>query len=224
MNYSTNTKKRQRIKRIVISWVIVLLVGILIGWLIGSFTGQDDSVQAMNLNESKEPYGTVDENFTFSSSVEWQDQIQQQFTPLDLPVDEELQEYIFTLSHAYNVDYSLVLGLIQTESDFRPTVVSQTNDFGLMQINKINHEWLKDKLLISDFLDPYQNTKAGVYILRNLFEKYEEPNLVLMAYNLGEHGASKLWDKGIYHSDYSIKVMENAASFHKTIQVKGEEK
>lgn len=224
MNYSTSLKKKQRAKRILISWVIILLFGILIGWLIGSFTGHEESAQAMKLNETNEPFGKVDEEFQIGSSVEWQDQIQQTFVPLELPIDEELQEYIFTLSHAYNVDYALVMGLIQTESDFRPTVVSQTNDFGLMQINKINHEWLKDKLLITDFLDPYQNTKAGVYILRNLFEKYEEPNLVLMAYNLGEHGASKLWDKGIYHSDYSIKVMENATNFNKTIQEQGEEK
>lgn len=72
---------------------------------------------------------------------------------------------------------------------------------------------MKEKLGITDFLDPYQNSRSGLYILRNLFEKYEKPEKVLMAYNLGETGAKKLWDQGIYETNYTKKVIENVQVF-----------
>ena len=50
-------------------------------------------------------------------------------------------------------------------------------------------------------------------ILRGLFEKYEDPALVCMAYNLGEYGASVLWDKGIYETSYSRNVLSVADEY-----------
>ena len=76
-----------------------------------------------------------------------------------------------------------------------------------MQINTVNHEWLQEKLGITDFLDPYQNTRSGIYILRTLFEKYQDTAKVLMAYNMGEDGAKKLWDKGIYDTSTHKKSL-----------------
>lgn len=45
-----------------------------------------------------------------------------------------------------------------------------------------------------------------MFILRKLFEKYEAPEKVLMAYNLGESGAKALWDKGVFETNYSKSV------------------
>ena len=115
------------------------------------------------------------------------------------------------------------MGLIQTESTFNSDIVSSTNDYGLMQINTVNHGWLQEKLGIKDFLDPYQNTRSGIYILRNLFEKYEDPAKVLMAYNLGETGAKKLWDKGIYETDYTRKVFNNIEQFKNYMNERNED-
>lgn len=214
MNYSLSTNRKQRIRKIVTSWIVIFIIGILIGWLIGNLTSKSESVQAMKQLKEVEPYGTIDgKTFTWGTSIEWTSGAELGFVPLEINMDEELQEFIYSLSYAYNLDYAFVMGLIKAESEFDTSVVSSTNDYGLMQINQINHDWLKEKLGITDFLDPYQNTMSGIYILRNLFEKYEEPNLVLMAYNMGETGASKLWDKGIYQTDYSIKVLKNAQEF-----------
>ena len=87
-----------------------------------------------------------------------------------------------------------------------------------MQINTINHEWMTEKFGFNDYLDPYQNTRAGIYILRKLFEKYEDPAKVLMAYNMGETGAKKLWNKGIFETDYTNEVLKNAAAFTAEIE------
>ena len=82
-----------------------------------------------------------------------------------------------------------------------------------MQINECNHAELSDKLGITDFTEPYQNIRAGMYILRRLFEKYDEPALVCTAYNMGEYGASVLWEKGIYETAYSQKVLAKADEY-----------
>ena len=216
MNYSKSTltkRNKQRLRNIIISWVIVLVVGILIGSVFSKI-GQADSVEALAQFSEIEPYGTIDgKTFNWGLSKDWTSGSELGFIPLEVGLDEELQEFIYCLSYGYNIDYAFVMGLIQTESTFNSEVVSSTNDYGLMQINTVNHEWLKEKLGITDFLDPYQNTRSGIYILRNLFEKYEDPEKVLMAYNMGETGAKKLWNKGVYETDYTRKVMTNISEF-----------
>lgn len=223
MNYSKNTAKQRNNKKfrnIIISWVIVLVVGILIGTCISKL-GQADSVEALTTVQQfseVEPYGTIDgKTFNWGLSKDWTSGSELGFTPLEVELDEDLQEFIYCLSYGYNIDYAFVMGLIQTESTFNPNVVSSTNDHGLMQINKVNHGWLQEKLGITDLLDPYQNARSGIYILRNLFEKYEEPEKVLMAYNMGENGAKKLWDKGVYETNYTRKTMTHISEIQNYI-------
>lgn len=131
----------------------------------------------------------------------------------DIPLDEEMQSYIWTLCGEFGITdhYELVYALIQTESSFRPDLVSSTNDYGLMQINVVNHKTLSDLFAIDDFLDPYQNVHGGIYLLSRLLHKYDNVADALMAYNMGEGGASKLWRRGIHSSKYSEKVL----SFYK---------
>jgi hypothetical protein len=211
MNYSMKNKRRFR--NIMMSWVTILVIGLLVGFTIGKI-GQADSAEAIAQFKEIEPYGTIDgKTFTWGLSKKWTSGVELGFVPLEVGLNEELQEFIYCLSYSYNIDYAFVMGLIETESTFNPGVISSTNDYGLMQINTVNHEWLKEKLSITDFLDPYQNTRSGLYILRNLFEKYEDPEKVLMAYNLGENGAKKLWSKGVYETNYTKKVIKNAQEF-----------
>ena len=123
-------------------------------------------------------------------------------------MDEDLQEFIFYLSQAYEMDFTFVMALIQRESSYNPDAISASNDYGLMQINEINHPYLQEQLGITDFTEPYGNVRAGMFILRKLFEKYETPEKVLMAYNMGETGASRLWEQGIFEINYSKSVLQ----------------
>lgn len=129
---------------------------------------------------------------------------------VDVPLEEALQEHIYNRCLEYNIaeHYELVYAVIRTESNYTPDIVSRTNDYGLMQINKCNHEWLGGKLGIVDFLDPYQNVDAGIYLLQYLLHKYEDPTLALMCYNLGEGGAAKRWRDGVYTTSYADKVLD----------------
>lgn len=127
---------------------------------------------------------------------------------INCPLDDATQQMILDKSEEHGVDFTMTMGVIYTESRFQPDVISSGGDYGLMQINQINHEWLSEELGITDFLDPEQNVTAGLHILSTLSDKYDDPAQVLMAYNMGERGAKKLWDQGIYTSDYAEKVLQ----------------
>lgn len=127
----------------------------------------------------------------------------------DIPLSNEMQEYIYTLCEEYNLAYSFIIALIDTESNFKTDVVSATDDYGLMQINACNH---REGF---DYLDPYDNVTMGIEMLSDLAEKYDDVESVLMAYNFGEAGAKKLWKQGIYSTDYTKKVLDKKLKYEK---------
>lgn len=140
------------------------------------------------------------------------------FEPVDCPLDYELQEYTWLMCKANNIDFSLVMALMQHESRYDAKVISPTDDYGLMQINETNHKWLSDELGITDYLDEKQNINAGVYVLRLLFEKYDDTSQVLMAYNMGESNAKECWDYGIYESEYSRQILQYQAEIKEELE------
>lgn len=209
MNYSRNIKKASIGKRVLISWVVVAIIFSLVGFGVGHISAKSGSSPPPETTAKTEilifgkPDGKI---FEGEMPGEWAGDLK--FVPLDVPMDEDLQEFVFYLSQAYEMDFTFVMALIQQESRYNPNVISVTNDYGLMQINEINHPYLKGQLEITDFLNSYDNIRAGMFMLRKLFEKYETPAKVLMAYNMGENGASRLWEQGIFESNYSKSVLQ----------------
>lgn len=126
----------------------------------------------------------------------------------DVPLSEGVQDYIRTLCEEFSIPEELILAMIEVESSFRPTVISTSEDYGYMQINKCNHERLTKELGVTDFLDPYQNILCGVYLISEHLEKTEsDAAKALMRYNCGATGAWRLWQKGVYSTEYTRKVM-----------------
>lgn len=236
MNYSENqtygrkivkgTIKEKNIyqRKLFISWGFCFLVGLLVGCAI---------VSSITFANAKEEFSEIEAEFAdvkfygstngkiYSDSFSYLSGTESDFVPLNVPMDEEMQRFVYHLSYGYNIEFSFVMAVIKTESDFKSNIVSSTNDYGLMQINSCNHIMLSEKLGVTDFLDPYQNIRSGIYILSNLFEKYEDPAKVLMAYNMGETGAARLWEKGVHESRYSNKILKTAAEYEKQIEEKG---
>lgn len=136
----------------------------------------------------------------------------------DCPLDNDLQDYIREVCEVNNIPMSLVLAIISAESSFRPNVISKTNDYGLMQINVANHGWLSDEYGVTDFLDPYLNVFCGIQIYKKHYEKYGDVNKALMAYNLGATGAKRLWNEGIYETDYTQKILKIMEEYDNEIQ------
>ena len=124
---------------------------------------------------------------------------------------ESVESIVIDVAEEYEIAPSLILAMAHVESNMNPKAVSKTGDHGLMQINKINHEWLSEELGITDWYDVRQNTEAACYVINWLRYNYDECQDVyccLMAYNMGIGNARKLWEQGIYKSEYSDKVLE----------------
>lgn len=132
----------------------------------------------------------------------------QPFEPLPIPLDVNLQWYIIQKCEAKAIPPELVMALIWRESRYQADAISNTNDYGLMQINACNKAEIERVLNVTDLMNPYQNIKAGIYILGNAIETAEwDYNRALMIYNLGLSGAKAQWQQGIYSTDFSRSVL-----------------
>ena len=195
-------KSNHRIWRNVLrSWVIVgaaaFLVGVAAGVVIAGHTQAAGDVLLVKAQAAEPIWTPAPEKAKKFVAIRQE----------TVPLSPEFQKYVHDVSAEYGVDFTLVLAVMAQESRFDSSAVSQTGDVGLMQINGINHPRLSAALGITDFSDPYQNVRAGVYMLKQLFDKYQDPHMALMAYNMGEGGASWCWEQGVYTSQYSREVI-----------------
>ena len=162
------------------------------------FEAESETATDEVIEEEKEPEIKINEVWVVNDTG---------FEPVDKPMEVEYQGFLYLMAKKYDLDFYLLVALIETESDFQADLISETNDYGLMQINKMNHEWLSKELDITDFLDPYQNMKAGCYVLSKLMDSCDgNVTKALMSYNMGYEEADTLWKNGIYSTKYSDKV------------------
>ena len=127
---------------------------------------------------------------------------------------EVVQVYLWCLCEQRDIDYYMVVALIERESGYKWDASGDGgNSVGYMQIGE---RWHKDRMLeegVEDLLNPYGNIRVGLNFLQYLNKKYLDnsgANCVLMAYNMGESGARSLWREGIYSTEYSREVLKRA--------------
>lgn len=127
---------------------------------------------------------------------------------LDVPMSAELQDYARNVSEEYGIPFELTMAVIYVESGFDASAISDTGDYGLMQISYINHDWLSEELNIDDFLDPYQNIPAGAFLLsKKIYESDGDYTIALMKYNRGNAVALQQMAQGIFSTPYTDKVL-----------------
>lgn len=132
----------------------------------------------------------------------------------DIPLDAEMQLYIHNVCEEYDIEDSFVFAVIQKESQYVPDAVNSSGTcVGLMQVAPKWHKDRMKKLGIDNPIEPHNNVCIGVDYLAELSDKYEDVNMVLMAYNMGESGAKAKWRKGIYTTSYVKNVLKIQESF-----------
>lgn len=128
----------------------------------------------------------------------------------------ELQETMQACCEEYGVPYALALAVADVESRFDPDAVSGTGDYGLMQINEVNHEWLLEQGI--DPMTPTGNIEAGVKILAQYLGTYDLTEQALMAYNCGQSGAQQMWESGVYQTAFTKQVMNRYAFWSSVLE------
>lgn len=125
----------------------------------------------------------------------------------DIPLSHELQDIADKACEDYKIPQDVLYAVMKVESGYE--VDAQNGScYGLMQIHAINMEYLSNNIGTTDLTDPEQNIQAGAFILGGYLEKYSLTDS-LMAYNLGEGGAKRLWKQGIHETGYTRKVLES---------------
>ena len=128
----------------------------------------------------------------------------------------DLQEAMQACCEEYGVPYPLALAVADVESRFDPDAVSDTGDYGLMQINEVNHEWLLEQGI--DPMTPTGNIEAGVKILAQYLGTYDLTEQALMAYNCGQSGAQQMWESGVYQTAFTKQVMNRYAFWSSVLE------
>ena len=115
----------------------------------------------------------------------------------DVPLDTDLQEFIWRVSEDYSLDPKLVLAVIAQESNYEADAVSEDGRcVGLMQVQQGCHEDRMERLGAEDLLDPYDNVVTGIDALSEYIER-GGLEWGLMAYNGGPEYADAKTALGI---------------------------
>lgn len=126
----------------------------------------------------------------------------------DVPLDEDIQDYIITKSTEHNINPALVFAIIERESNYDCEAIGDSgNSIGLMQINTYWHQERMDKLGITDLFNPYNNIDIGIDVLTEILSQYEDLTFSLMVYNGGFGYAADNINRGIYNTDYTEYVI-----------------
>ena len=131
-------------------------------------------------------------------------------TYFDVPLSENLQDYIFRVCKSYDIEPEIVIAVIWKESSYRASVMGDNgNAYGLMQIQPRWHKERMKKLGVDDLLDPYQNVLVGIDYLAELYHNNGSMKWALMAYNGGPDYATRKIKAGEI-SSYASSVLKKA--------------
>ena len=222
------TKARQNRRNIVKRIAYMRLVTfVLIGGVIGFFLGKNiASVETITQTVEVPVYETVEvpvyETVELSTDESELPTDASDVFLYDVPLSDSLQRYLYEICADEGVPVTLVLAMIEYESGFDPEAVSQTDDYGLMQINAANHEWLNEEYRCADMMNPYQNVFCGVSIISSYIERYDgDLTKALMAYNMGDPGAQEAWSNGVTSTSYAADILSLMAEYEEVSDATG---
>lgn len=135
------------------------------------------------------------------------------FVGLDiLPWDGDLQKWAQWECRRENISYAFFLAMVDSESTFIWQEGDSGKSKGYMQIRQCNWERYED--LNVD--DPYDNVSIGIRMLGELFRKYDDVEMVIMAYKGGEAAMLK-WVKEGFRLDVCDEIEAKQAFYQKEI-------
>lgn len=140
-------------------------------------------------------------------------------TPLDL----ETSQVVVGYAEQFGLEPSLILAIIETESNFNPKEVGTHQDRGLMQIIPSTERWLaKDmgheiglEYNPKRIFEPEYNIGLAATYLAFLKDSYGDNfHRILSEYNRGPYNLARYYQRnGTYATGYSKKVLKLEAKY-----------
>lgn len=132
---------------------------------------------------------------------------------------EVVQVYLWYLCKDREIDYYIMVALIERESKYRYNAIGDNgNSKGYMQVYE---KWHIDRMAeeyCEDLYNPYGNMRVGTNFFQEIWDKYPEVNKALMVYNMGESKAVKQWEKGISETEYTRNIIARAQEIKQELQ------
>mgnify|MGYP001042920716 FL=1 len=123
----------------------------------------------------------------------------------DVPLDYELQDYLHLACQEFDVDYYIMLALIEKETAFQNIAGDGGRSQGYCQIQKRWWAGLMDEIGATDLTNPEDNFRTACAIIASHIEQFGSVEYALTAYNSGSPGTSQ----------YAAKVLELAEKWRK---------
>lgn len=118
-------------------------------------------------------------------------------------------EYIKYYSEENNLDDALVCAIINVESSFNPSAVSNKGASGYMQLMEQTANWGIETLGVEatydDIFQPELNIALGTWYFRVLLEQFGSEDLAIISYNAGSGNVSKWISENNGDEDETIK-------------------
>lgn len=141
------------------------------------------------------------------------------------------KEYVFKYADYYGLDRALIFSIIKTESSFDKNAISSAGAVGLMQITESTALYIAQKLGENNYklTEPETNIRFGCYYVKYLYQRFENLETALVAYNAGEGNVANwlkdenLTDDGITlkkipfkeSREYILKIKQNVKKYKK---------
>lgn len=159
-------------------------------------------------HESIEEFWSIERDLS-SPQTKWHIVVEHKDLYYPVNLAHDVQDFMYEKCEEYGIPSTLVIAIIESESGFRPDVISSTNDYGLMQINQVAFGWLQKNLGITNLLDPKQNILGGIYILHYYLEQCNgDLKKALMCYAYGAGKAQTYFTLGVYTTEYIDDILE----------------
>lgn len=120
------------------------------------------------------------------------------------------EEDILLASSEFGIEPYIIASMINVESSFHPTAISNKGAVGLMQLLPSTAQWLATKIGYAnysqeDLLSPQINILLGTYYLSYLGSRFANQTAVFCAYNAGE-GIVRGWLENQEYSSDGISL------------------
>jgi len=121
---------------------------------------------------------------------------------------KHLLVYTYALCEEYQVPYTLVKAVIETESSWNHKAISEVGAIGLMQVlpSTAKSEFKTPK---KDLFDPYVNVTVGIKYLSKLNQDFDDVDAMLTAYSHGPTITKKYSNNYISNNFYVKRVQNN---------------
>lgn len=198
----TQTERKRQRKYIV--WLLVLvavIVALQAAIIMIIFSTVKKALVEIAEPETTQPSETV---------VEQTDHpIRYAYPRYDVPLDRYQQETLYNACQEWGVPYELALAVCWRETGYRDLVT--TNDtgtyYGMMAVQGASAKWYMEQCGVEYLNSEEDRLRVGCCILGYYLDQYDSTHRALMAYNAGPGTAASQWALGVYHTTYTIDIM-----------------